>query len=71
MAASLILSRRVSYVGVSRTLHGLAGNMGPLCLHLELKVATLVDVFDKTKQYSSSSGATKFDFTDLTFNLDT
>lgn len=66
MAASLILSRRVSYVGVSRTLHGLAGNMGPLCLHLELKVATLVDVFDKTKQYSSSSGATKFDFTDLT-----
>ncbi|CAL8989690.1 unnamed protein product [Prunus brigantina] len=66
MAASLILSRRVSSVGVSRTLHGLAGNMGPLCLHLELKVATLVDVFDKTKQYSSSSGATKFDFTDLT-----
>ncbi|CAB4261558.1 unnamed protein product [Prunus armeniaca] len=66
MAASLILSRRVSSAGVSRTLHGLAGNMGPLCLHLELKVATLVDVFDKTKQYSSSSGATKFDFTDLT-----
>ncbi|XP_021828197.1 DExH-box ATP-dependent RNA helicase DExH16, mitochondrial isoform X2 [Prunus avium] len=66
MAASLILSRRVSSVGVSRTLHGLAGNMGPFCLHLELKVATLVDVFDKTKQYSSSSGATKFDFTDLT-----
>ncbi|XP_008224277.1 PREDICTED: DExH-box ATP-dependent RNA helicase DExH16, mitochondrial [Prunus mume] len=66
MAASLILSRRVSSVGVSRTLHGLAGNMGPLCPHLELKVATLVDVFDKTKQYSSSSGATKFDFTDLT-----
>ncbi|VVA20950.1 PREDICTED: ATP-dependent RNA [Prunus dulcis] len=66
MAASLILSRRVSSVGVSRTLHGLAGNMGPFCLHLELKVATLVDVFDKKKQYSSSSGATKFDFTDLT-----
>ncbi|CAN6551662.1 unnamed protein product [Malus baccata var. baccata] len=63
MAASLILSRRISYVGVSRTLQG---NVWPFCLHLELKVAALINVVDKTKQYSSSSGTTQFDFTDLT-----
>ncbi|XP_009335292.2 DExH-box ATP-dependent RNA helicase DExH16, mitochondrial [Pyrus x bretschneideri] len=66
MAASLILSRRISSVGVSRTLQGLAGNVRPSCLHLELKVAALINVVDKTKQYSSSSGTTQFDFTDLT-----
>ncbi|KAM2769584.1 hypothetical protein PS2_012312 [Malus domestica] len=63
MAASLILSRRISSVGVSRTLQG---NVRPSCLHLELKVAALINVVDKTKQYSSSSGTTQFDFTDLT-----
>ncbi|KAK9930856.1 hypothetical protein M0R45_018164 [Rubus argutus] len=66
MAASLILRRRVSSAGVSRTLRGLAGNMEPFCLHLELKVGALVNFSDKTRQYSSSSGTTSFDFLDLT-----
>ncbi|XP_004296632.1 PREDICTED: ATP-dependent RNA helicase SUV3, mitochondrial isoform X1 [Fragaria vesca subsp. vesca] len=66
MAASLLLRRRVSSAGVSRTLQGLPGNVEPFCLHLELKVGALVSVSDKTRFYSSSSGTTSVDFLDLT-----
>ncbi|KAL6189615.1 hypothetical protein ACLB2K_041001 [Fragaria x ananassa] len=66
MAASLLLRRRVSSAGVSRTLQGLAGNVKPFCLHLELKVGALVSVSDKTRFYSSSGGTTSVDFLDLT-----
>lgn len=45
---------------------GLAGNVKPFCLHLELKVGALVSVSDKTRFYSSSSGTTSVDFLDLT-----
>ncbi|XP_059445728.1 DExH-box ATP-dependent RNA helicase DExH16, mitochondrial-like isoform X3 [Corylus avellana] len=63
--ASFLLRRRVSSsMGVSRTLH--AGNMDPIWLHLELRIAALVTISRATRKYSSFVGTTKFDFTDLT-----
>ncbi|XP_062169524.1 DExH-box ATP-dependent RNA helicase DExH16, mitochondrial isoform X2 [Alnus glutinosa] len=62
--ASFLLRRRVSSsLGVSRTLHG---NMEPIWLHLELRIAALVTISRSMRKYSSCAGTTKFDFTDLT-----
>ncbi|KAK9992675.1 hypothetical protein SO802_027660 [Lithocarpus litseifolius] len=64
MASSFLLRRRVSSLGVvSRSLHG---NMEHRWLHLESRIEALVTLFGATRKFSSGTGTTKFDFTDLT-----
>ncbi|KAK7819800.1 dexh-box atp-dependent rna helicase dexh16 [Quercus suber] len=67
MASSFLLRRRVSSLGVvSRSLHG---NMEHRWLHLESRIEALVILFGATRKFSSGTGTTKFDFTDLTPEL--
>ncbi|XP_041026541.1 DExH-box ATP-dependent RNA helicase DExH16, mitochondrial [Juglans microcarpa x Juglans regia] len=61
--ASFLLRRRVLSLGVSRTLRG---NMEPIWLPMELRIAALATISDTTRKYSGCTGTTKFDFTDLT-----
>ncbi|KAF8401729.1 hypothetical protein HHK36_012675 [Tetracentron sinense] len=62
MASSLLLKKFFSF-GVSRHL---PDNMKPFRVHLELNFQSLVGVCRSLRQFSSSSGSSKFDFTDLT-----
>ncbi|KAG8658689.1 DExH-box ATP-dependent RNA helicase DExH16, mitochondrial isoform X2 [Manihot esculenta] len=55
--------RKFSAVGISRLPKD---NLDTYQLHSKLKHGTLLGVFDLLREYSSGSGTTKFDFTDLT-----
>lgn len=46
--------------------HCLAGNMEPIWLPMELRIAALATISDTMRKYSGCTGTTKFDFTDLT-----
>ncbi|PON80013.1 Helicase, C-terminal [Parasponia andersonii] len=58
--ASLLLRRKASPLGLSRLLHGITR---PFSLHLELKNGDVISVSNLTRQFSSSSPKTNFDFT--------
>ncbi|KAG2728221.1 hypothetical protein I3760_01G194900 [Carya illinoinensis] len=62
--ASFLVRRRVLSLGISRTLS--AGNMEPIWLPMELRIAALATISDTMRKYSGCTGTTKFDFTDLT-----
>ncbi|XP_059649485.1 DExH-box ATP-dependent RNA helicase DExH16, mitochondrial isoform X1 [Cornus florida] len=63
--ASLLLRRRLSpVVGISRTL--LQDYIEPYRIPWEFKAGTSTDICDCSRPFCSSSGVSKFDFTDLT-----